>query len=81
MTKVLRKLVRDYRLLAPKDRHFIETGGGLFGSIRLLRELLELFWELNRRLDEIDEQQSTLALRITSDPEEVDPSCPEIPDK
>lgn len=79
LTQELRELIRDYQLLDRQALHRMQVLGGLRGSINLLQELLSLFWDLNRRLDEIDEHQAALALEIEKHPEAVDARGADLP--
>jgi hypothetical protein len=78
-TKELPEFLGDYQLLDRGALHRMRIVGGLRGSMGLLQELLELFWDLNSRLDEIDKQQEAIASEIDKDPESVDPLCADIP--
>lgn len=79
LTDDQRELLRDYEVLSVRDRKQMRVLGGLPYSIWLLQELLSLFWDLNRRLDEIDEHQAALALEIEKHPEEVDARGADLP--
>src|SRR5262245_27649010 len=79
LTDDQRELLRNYEVLSLRDRKQMRVLGGLSCSIRLLQELLSLFWDLNRRLDEIDEHQAALALEIEKHPERVDARGADLP--
>jgi|SRR6476646_865531 hypothetical protein len=79
LTQELRELIRDFQLLDHHALNRMQALGGLRGSINLLQELLSLFSDLNRRLDEIDEEHAKIALEIEKHPEEVDARGADLP--
>jgi hypothetical protein len=72
-----RELLRHYALLSDQARKRVRVLGGLFGSIDLLQTLLRLFWDLNTRLEQIDEQQNALASELDKVPES-EPVWPDL---
>ena len=62
-TRDKRELLEHYELLGDQKRQLLRTGG-LFCSLDLLQTLLRLFWDLNTRLEQLDEEHNAWVSEI-----------------
>ena len=69
MTRDKRELLEHYELLGDQKRQLLRNLGGLFCSIDLLQTLLRLFWDLNPRLEQLDEEHNAWVSEIDKLPE------------